>query len=125
METKKIWILERFYSREEDKKTLLQFEEMRDKFIGSNDEEMIEVFNRTIDNFNDILLKYPDGHWVGFEGKIKYKEFCSCAKAAIRRNPGVTFRVVKAEVPADSKYWNNYTNIEVNEGVLRYLMATL
>ena len=66
----------------------------------------------------------PDGRWYGFEGKVIYRQFCDVAKAAIRRNPEGKFRVVEAEIEDDAKTWNGYKMTKVNDGVLRYLMAT-
>ena len=120
---KKVWILEKFNPAEDMHKELDNLKSMR-LGIDSNDLEKIEIADHMIEVYRDVIAKNPDGRWYGFEGKTSYKEFCYCAKQALRRHPDGIFRVVEAEILDDAKYWNGYINAEVNEGVYRYLMAT-
>lgn len=123
---KKVWILEKLYLPEETKKSITEMEKMLEG-IRNNPEaptEGISLMENTISNLKQKLANFPDGYWLGFEGKVIYRQFCQVAKAAINRNPDCTFRVVSAEIADDSKFWLGYQNPTVNEGVLKYLMAT-
>lgn len=123
---KKVWILEKLYLPEETKQSITEMEEML-KNLRNNPEapaEGISCMENTIFTLKQRLADFPEGHWLGFEGKVIYKQFCQVAKAAINRNPDCTFRVVSAEIADDAKFWLGYQNPTVNEGVLKYLMAT-
>ena len=119
----KVWILERFYSREWLLDKCAEYYKLgRD---NADNRELFETITKVYDTFAKDLEENPDGMWCGFEGKTNYKQFCYCAKGAIRRNKGVKFRVVRAEIADDAKFWLGYKNPVVNENVLRYLYATL
>lgn len=123
---KKVWILEKLYLPEETKKTISELEEIL-KTAPNNPaatEEGIQLIIEGINNLKKLLEDHPEGYWRGFEGKTLYSQFCQVAKAAIRRNPEAIFRVVSAEIQDDAQFWPGYKNPQVNEGVLRYLMAT-
>lgn len=123
---KKVWILEKLYLPEETKKSIIKMEKMLED-IRNNPEtttEGISLMEDTILNLKQRLADFPEGYWLGFEGKVIYRQFCQVAKAAINRNPDCTFRVVSAEIADNSKFWLGYQNPTVNEGVLKYLMAT-
>lgn len=123
---KKVWILEKLYLPEETKKSIIEMEDMLEN-IRNNPEapaEGISCMENTISTLKQRLTDFPEGYWLGFEGKVIYRQFCQVAKAAINRNPDFTFRVVSAEIADDAKSWLRYQNPTVNEGVLRYLMAT-
>ena len=123
---KKVWILEKLYLPEETKKSISDMEKVLEDLPNNPaaTEEVINSMKNTIFVLKQKLVDFPEGYWLGFEGKIIYSQFCSVAKAAINRNPEVTFRVVTAEIEDNAKYWPGYQNLKVNEGVLRYLMAT-
>lgn len=122
---KKVWILEKFESHEEMVK---YYEEMKETFeqakANTVDENAIATFEQAIETYKNTINKNPNGRWYGFEGKSIYRQFCDVAKAALRRNPNGKFRVVEAEMEDNAKYWPGYKFIKVNDGVLRYLMAT-
>ena len=123
---KRVWILEKLYLPEETKKSIIEMEEALD-IIRNNPEapaEGISCMENTISTLKQRLADFPEGYWLGFEGKVIYRQFCQVAKDAINRNPDFTFRVVSAEIADDAKSWLRYQNPTVNEGVLRYLMAT-
>ena len=123
---KKVWILEKLYLPEETKKSIIEMEKMLED-IRNNPEtttEGISLMEDTISNLKQRLADFPEGYWLGFEGKVIYRQFCQVAKAAINRNPDCTFRVVSAEIADNPKFWLGYQNPTVNEGVLKYLMAT-
>ena len=123
---KKVWILEKLYLPEETKQSITEMEEMLEN-LRNNPEapaEGISCMENTISTLKQRLADFPEGYWLGFEGKVIYRQFCQVAKAAINRNPGCTFRVVSAEIADDAKFWLGYQNPTVNEGVLKYLMAT-
>ena len=122
---KKVWILEKFASHEEMVKHCEENKAMIEmaKNNGMSAEEIASL-EEFAAHYEKVMNENPEGRWYGFEGKIIYRQFCDVAKEAIRRNPEGKFRVVEGEIPEDSKYWINYKLVKVNEGVLRYLMAT-
>lgn len=106
---------------------LVKFKEMRDE--TKKDETMKHLWDTAdmiVENHEKRMADKPNGYWYGTEGKIKYKEFCEVARAAIERNKGksLKFRVVKAELADDAETWVGYKNPIENEGVLKYLLAT-
>ena len=122
---KKVWILEKFASHEEMVKQCEENKAMVEmaKNNGASTEEIASL-EKFVANYEKMVNENPEGRWYGFEGKSIYRQFCDVAKAALRRNPEGKFRVVEGEIPEDSKYWIGYKLVKVNEGVLRYLMAT-
>lgn len=118
---KKVWILEKFATREEMVKT---YNDMNAMIEVVKTPEEVAAFEFAVTNYEKVMNENPDGRWYGFEGKVIYNQFCEVAKAAIRRNPEGKFRVVEGEIEDDAKYWNGYIVTKVNDGVLRYLMAT-
>ena len=122
---KKVWILEKYVTVEEMKRTLSDLEQgyemNKDKFT----EEQIALMESTLGAYRKQIEEHPDGYWSGTEGKSIYRQFCERAKDAIRRHDKDTkFRVVEGEIKDDAKYWTGYKFVKENEGVLRYLMAT-
>lgn len=123
----KVWILEAFYTREQMEADLIKFKEMRDE--TKKDETLKHLWDTAdmiVENHEKRMAEKPNGYWYGSEGKIKYKEFCEVARAAIERNKGkgLKFRVVKADIADDAETWVGYKNPVENEGVLKYLLAT-
>lgn len=123
---KKVWILEKFASHEEMVKHCEENKAMVEmaKNNGMSAEEIASL-EEFAANYEKVMNKNPGGRWYGFEGKVIYRQFCDVARAAIRRNPEGKFRVAEGEIPEDSKYWIGYKLVKVNDGVYRYLMATL
>lgn len=123
---KKVWILEKFATAEEEAKHYNDFKELLETAKKNNNmtEEQISQLDESLANFKKIVDENPDGRWYGFEGKVIYRQFCDVAKAAIRRNPDGKFRVVEAEIDDDAQYWTGYNFVKVNDGVYRYLIAT-
>ena len=122
---KKVWVLEKFTSREEMIKNCEEQKAMIEQAKAEGkDENEIAFLEDFAVKYEKVLNDNPNGRWYGFEGKVIYRQFCDVAKAAIRRNPGGKFRVVEGEIEDDAKYWVGYKFIKVNEGVLKYLMAT-
>lgn len=119
---KKVWILEKFESREDMESLLAQTKDMLNFF--ASDTEGAKTCKQMVQALEGKMADNPDGYWSGFEGKINYKQFIECAKAAIRRNPGAKFRVVEGMIEDDATMWPGYKTVEVNDRVLRYLMAT-
>ena len=122
---KKVWILEKFASHEEMVKHCEENKAMVEmaKKNGMSIEEIASL-EEFAANYEKVMNKNPEGRWYGFEGKVIYRQFCDVAKAAIRRNPEGKFRVVEGEIEDDVKCWIGYKMVKVNDGVLRYLMAT-
>lgn len=122
---KKVWILEKFESNEAMVKTLGELEQMFEENKGNFDEKGIESMNQTIASYKKRIEENPEGMWIGWEGKIIYRQFCDVAKAALRRaDKSWKFRVVEGEIEDDAQHWCGYKFVKENEGVLRYLMAT-
>ena len=122
---KKVWILEKFESNEAMVKTLGELEKTLDESKGNLDEKGIELMNQTIGSYKKMIDENPEGIWIGWEGKSIYRQFCEVAKDALRRaDKSWKFRVVEGEIEDNAKYWCDYKFVKVNEGVLRYLMAT-
>lgn len=119
---KKVWILEKFESREDMENLLAKTKDMLNFFAG--DTEGANVCKQMISTLESKMASNPDGYWAGFEGKIVYRQFVNRAKEAIARNPGAKFRVVEGLIDDDAKSWCGYETVEVNDRVLRYLMAT-
>lgn len=120
---KKVWILEQFVSPKTMQKNL---DEFRQKLAHETEQECpntacIKILNDMIRFYTSKLTENPEGYWQGFEGKIMYKQFCSVAIEAMRRCPNDIFRVVEGEIEDEANYWIGYTNIKVNDKVLKYL----
>lgn len=115
---KKVWILEKFASREEMEtqlKTIYGF------LQDSKTADEIRACNEMIENYKRMILENPNGHWYGFEGKIVYKQFIQTAKEAMRRNPDGIFRVVEGLIEDDATMWPGYKFVRINEKVLAFL----
>ena len=115
---KTVWVLERKVPVQE---TVDHIKELREW----NDPES----DRVAAKLEAELAENPDGYWLGYVGRSNYRDWCWDAKDFIRRHKGTEFgkaplRVVKAQIPDNSRTWVGYTNAVVNEGVLRYLYAT-
>lgn len=123
---KKVWILEKFASREEmlkhqeENRVMVEMAKSSDKYTA----EQISSLEDFAASYDKVVENNPDGRWYGFEGRIIYRQFCDCAKAAIRHNPDGKFRVVEAEISDEATMWPGYKFVKVNDGVLKYLMAT-
>lgn len=118
---KKVWILEKFASREEMEKSLSALNEILE---SANDEKQIDACKQVVENYKNLIEENPEGRWYGFEGKTIYNQFIVTARNAIRRNPNGKFRVVEAEISDEATMWLGYKFVKVNDGVLKYLMAT-
>lgn len=119
---KKVWILEKFESRDDMESLMAKMKDMLSFF--SSDAEGAKVCKQMIHTLEGKMADNPDGYWAGFEGKIVYRQFVNRAKEAIARNPGAKFRVVEGLIGDDAKSWCGYETVEINDRVLRYLMAT-
>lgn len=125
---KNVWVLERFVSTEETTNSISELQNMLANATKADDKRtlnmMISATKRKLETDVD------GGHWTGYVGRSNYKTWCWEAKDFIRRHKGTEFgkaplRVVKAQVEDDATTWLGYTNAVVNEGVLKYLYATL
>lgn len=120
---KKVWVLERFIDPQECKKSLDDLYKMRE--ANADDAERVKTCDEVISCYEKRMTANPDGYWLGYEGKIVYRDFCYCAKRTMRNLAGSTFRVVEAEIASDAKTWLGYKVVKENAGVLRYLYATM
>ena len=122
---KKVWILEKFVSNEAMVKTLGELEKNLEESKGNLDEKSIDVMNKSIASYKKMIDENPEGAWIGWAGKSIYRQFCEVAKDSLRRaDKSWKFRVVEGEIEDNAKYWCDYKFVKVNEGVLKYLMAT-
>ena len=117
---KKVWILEKFASREEMLNSQVRNRAMTEmaKASGNYTEEQIEYLEDFAASYDKVVESNPNGRWYGFEGKANYKQFCDCAKEAIRRNPDGIFRIVEGEIPDNSNMWIGYRFIKENDKVM-------
>ena len=122
----KIWVLEGFISKEIMEKSLNELYEMK---ANQTDEKLIKACDEAISAYKKRMDKNPDGYWLGYDGKIVYKHFCEEAKGTLRnmKDKKMKWRVVEGELIGETaKYWlNNYKPVKINEGVMKYLWATL
>lgn len=117
---KKVWILEKFASREEMENSLAAIKGLLE---NANSKEQEVACKQVLEAYEKSFNENPEGRWFGFEGKINYNQFISVALDAIRRNPDGKFRVIEAEIHDNATTWNGYKFVKENDGVLRYLMA--
>lgn len=122
----KIWVLEGFITRERLEEAIEEAKAMRNAI--AEDSEHIEAADMLLSIAKRNLDEHPDGYWLGYQGKLNYKVFCWEAKQTMRnlKDRHMKWRVLKAELPDDAKTWvKRYTNGVENDGVLRYLYATM
>lgn len=124
---KKVWILERFYTREDLEKGLQSAQEIYESELAKADRDMkiVNAFDDAVLALKREIEENPDGAWGGIEGKTNYAQFCEVAKDALRRaKDGASYRVVQAQIPDTANQWWGYQKPVVNDRVYRYLMAT-
>lgn len=131
---KKVWILEKYTSKKEMESQIPGMHELT-KFAkeSGSPESVIQQFEEAAEKFAAKVAALPDdgGEWGGWEGKTNYKTFCYTAREAIIRDKKRygkqkhQFRVVEAEIEDDAESWLHYNFIRVNDGVTRYLYATI
>lgn len=120
---KNVWVLERFVSAEEVQQSITELRGFLKVVEDAKDREELERLIATYE-------KHTEGHWLGYVGRTNYNQWCWDAKDFIRRHKGTDFgkaplRVVKAQIEDNATTWLGYTNAVVNEGVMRYLWATV
>ena len=116
---KKVWILEKWVTRDEYAASLDVFNEWKKE--GLDVDYAIDKIKSNLDNPSF------EGYWCGHVGRSNYKVFCYDAIESLRYNKGrnFKFRVVKAEIEDNSTVWTNYVNPIENDGVLRYLYTQI
>lgn len=129
---KKIWVLQRWIDRNGMDKT---YNEMLDMvtFCKENgaDAKVTASFQDSADRYKEKMEQNPDGYWLGYVGRSNYRGFCRDAKESLRgfikerKESAENFRVVEATTEDDAKTWTGYTVVKVNDGVLKYLLATM
>lgn len=119
-EMKKVWILEKFVSVEEMNESLKGLKELQ----PTNENER-EALKEAIAAYEKRIQESPKGYWCGYAGRTNYNDFCREARRTMNNLKGSKFRVVKAEIGDVAHQWLGYVNPVENEGVLRYLYATL
>lgn len=121
---KKVWILERFITREEMEESLQDIINMRE---ASEDVKLQSTYEEWVKSYVKKMEDHPEGYWLGSVGKSVYKDFCWEAKESLRywKGRNKDFRVVEGEIKDSDKYWTNYIPVKINTGVMKYLLATL
>lgn len=123
---KKVWILEALYTAEEMKRDLDTYLDMIQHDEIKNCKEHLETANILISTAKRHLEEYPNGKWVGYQGKTNYRQFCECACETLSNKNFISskeFRVVEALIDDDATYWTNYKVVKENPGVLKYLLS--
>lgn len=113
--TRKVWILEKWITREHMEKEQKNFAEGLAVAKEQGKPEVINALQEAVDMYARNLEKYPDGYWLGWGGKAIYKEFKHEAMGNIVAHRKMdkndcTFRVVTARIPESSKTWIGYKN---------------
>lgn len=127
---KKIWILERYINSAEMAKALDEFKECAEE-AEKEGNAAVEVFKNAVARYQEKMQQNPDGYWLGDVGRSNYKQFCWDAKESLRfwlKKEGKKaneFRVVEGYIEDGSKTWVGYKVAKVNDGVKRYLLATM
>ena len=121
---KKVWVLEKWATREERIQTLKDVLELCDKVeetVGKEDTDKArEIYRNMLEKVSDPSF---EGEWIGWVGKSVYKHFCQDAIESMKfnKNKNYKYRVVSAQIEDDATEWVKYVNPVENEGVLRYL----
>lgn len=122
---KKVWILESFIGKDQMKQSEDDVKAMVAFYEEKGDQESVETCRKLLESVQKKHSENPDGYWLGYQGKTNYKAFCYESKQTMRNLKGRKFRVLKAEIEDSADTWSGYVNGVENEGVLRYLYATL
>lgn len=127
---KKVWILERYIDSAEMAKTLEELKEYAEEAEKEGD-VAAAAFKDAVVRYQERMQQCPEGYWLGHVGRSNYKQFCWDAKESLRfwlRERGKKadeLRVVEGYIEDNSKTWTGYTVAKVNDGVKRYLLATM
>ena len=127
---KKVWILERWIDNAEMVRTLEELKEYAEE-AEKEGNDAVAAFKDAVVRYQEKMRKHPEGHWLGQVGRFNYKQFCWDAKESLMfwlRKEGKKvdeFRVVEGYIADDAEYWVNYKVAKVNDGVKRYLLATM
>lgn len=121
---KKVWILEGFISREKMEKNIDDLYDLKRK---ATSKEQIDACFEMIDIQERKLFENPKGYWLPYQGKTNYKHFCDEAHSTMRnlRKDGMKWRVIEGSIQDDAKTWCGYKVVRENNGVMKYLWATL
>jgi len=122
---KKVWILESYIGKEEMKKSEDDVMDMIAFYEEKGEPDSVKTCRELLEQVQKKHRENPDGYWLGYQGKINYKAFCDESRGTMKNLKHRKFRVLKAEIEDDADTWSNYVNGVENDGVLRYLYATL
>lgn len=126
----KVWILERYINSAEMAKTLEELKGYAEAAEKENDIATASLKDAVV-RYQEKMQQYPEGYWLGHVGRSNYKQFCWDAKECLRfwlKDKGKKadeLRVVEGYTEDNSKTWIGYTVAKVNDGVKRYLLATI
>lgn len=128
---KKVWILERYIDSTEMAKALEELKKYAEAAEKENNVAAVVAFNDAVVRYQEKMQWRPEGYWSGHVGSSNYKQFCRVAKDSLRfwlRERGKKvdeLRVVEGYVEDNAKEWVGYTVAKVNDGVKKYLLATM
>ena len=128
---KKVWILERLIDKAGMEETINNFREMRDQAAEQGKEDVCKAFDEAIKGLEEKIIENPNGYWLGYVGRTIYKQFCFDAKEELRyliknrHESSDSIRVVEGQIEDNAKEWTGYKVVKVNDGVKRYLLATM
>lgn len=121
---KKIWILEGYITRERMIESVKEAEEM----LKNVAPEHVETAREMLAAQKKSLAENPEGYWLAYQGRTNYNVFCNDSRQTMRnlKERKMKWRVLKAEISETAKYWpGQYVNGIENDGVMRYLYATM
>lgn len=121
---KKIWILEGYITRERMIESVKEAEET----LKNVAPEHVETAREMLAAQKKRLAENPEGYWFAYQGRTNYNVFCNDSRQTMRnlKERKMKWRVLKAEISETAKYWpGQYVNGIENDGVMRYLYATM
>ena len=127
---KKVWILERWIDRAGMEQTLAELKEYAESAEKEGD-VALAAFKDAVVRYHEKMRQHHDGYWLGYVGRSNYKQFCWDAKESLRywikdqHESADRFRVVEGYIADDAKQWVNYNVAKINDGVMKYLLATM
>lgn len=121
---KKVWVLEGLVTKQQMEEDLKSFQDMRTKATTKIEIESCDTMIRLQEYRID---KYPEGRWLAYQGKTNYKQFCYDSKQTLRnmKKHNMQWRVVEGAIQDNATTWVGYKITKENEGVMKYLWATL
>lgn len=121
---KKVWILQRWETMEEMTET---YNDIKDMAANCSDEKLEPEWKRLLECHQKTIEDNPNGRWRDIIGRSVYSQFIYVAREQmlLPSNKDKQWRVVEGKIEVDAKYWVGYKFTKENDGILRYLYATV